>query len=116
MLRGNLGNAVLGAVITTAVVVFVAGITSMLYPLVGSGLENSLKVLGGAIVASFVPSRFKGGLFLGGVVFALTTWIVGILAFGDAFFVDVPFVIGTTVVFIISRYLWNIGRGNTGFN
>ena len=116
MLRGNLGGMVIGAVVTTAVVVFVAGITSMLYPVVGSGLENSLKVLAGAVLASFVPSRWKGGIFLAGIVFALTTWIAGILVFGQAFSVDIAFIIGTTVVFIISKYVWNLGRGNTGFN
>jgi hypothetical protein len=116
MLRGNLGSTVIGAVVTTAVVVFVASVTAMLYPALGSGLENSLKVLAGAVIASFVPTKFKGGLFLGGVVFALTTWIAGILVFGQAFSVDIAFIIGTTVVYMISKYVWNLGRGNTGFN
>jgi hypothetical protein len=116
MLRGNIGGMVIGAVVTTAVVVFVASITSMLYPVVGSGLENSLKVLVGAILASFIPSRWKGGIFLAGVMFAAATWAAGIVIFGQAFSVDIAFIIGTTVVYMISKYVWNLGKGNTGFN
>ena len=112
-LRGGLGKTVASSFVTAAIVVAVAGIVSMLVPQVGSGLDNIVKVTAGAVLAGIVGGMFsqiKGGIVVKGAVFALSTWIVGILAFGDAAAVDVMFVVGTSIVFVVADYVTRLGK------
>jgi len=118
MLKGNIGGIITGAIITAALVTFVAGIATIIFPALGGGLDNVFKVIGGAVLASIVGGMFssmKGSVILSGAIFALSTWIVGIVAFGDVAAVDVMFVAGTTIVFVVTSYIVKLGRGQSAF-
>ena len=112
-LSGGLGKTVASAFVTAAIVIAVAGIVSMLVPQVGSGLDNVVKVTAGAVLAGIVGgmlSSIKGGIFVKGALFAVSTMVVGILAFGDTAALDVMFVVGKTIVFVAADYVTRLGK------